>query len=115
MCYIEDKGSTFGKILKVSISSVSQEEYFGSIIRDWCTLGLGWDTDEFLFYKMLMASNGFRTQCAKLERRSWKPSAFERIDRGNWKIDKELLKSGSYIDAHLPRPLNIYIYVPCGL
>jgi len=33
--------------------------------------------------------------------------ATKRIDRANWNIDKEILNNNGYIDAHLPKPLNI--------
>ena len=31
-----------------------------------------------------------------------------RVDRGNWRYDSNLLKSGYYIDSHLLRPYSNY-------
>jgi hypothetical protein len=42
--------------------------------------------------------------------------AVERIDRANWSLDVEKLKSGWYIDSHLPRPMNTnYNKIKCLL
>jgi hypothetical protein len=102
MCYIAARGSVFGEILGFrshpDLSDVQKK------IAEWHALGLGWNTDELMFIKLLREWKGYPDRIVKLERGGWNPFADRRVDRIDWKINPQLLKQGYYIDAHMPRP-----------
>lgn len=69
--------------------------------------GLGWDTDELYFGKMV---DSYQNQSiiTKLNRGWEYGRAKKRIDRVNWVYDKNELKSKNYIDSHSLRPYFKY-------
>lgn len=120
MCYLAGKGFNFSAI--VNINKLDLTTYINEI-KHLHSLGLGWDTDELYFTNKLINWKNTTTKKLHLLNRGWPNSIAEhRIDRIAWKININSLKSDTYIDAHLPRPLGdhtksikqIIIYVDSG-
>ncbi|MDR3646001.1 MAG: hypothetical protein P4L22_00485 [Candidatus Babeliales bacterium] len=99
MCYNAAKGKVFKEIFKISnINDIT------SIVQNWSALNLGWSTDEILLLKYLRNWKDTKTRCVHLDQ-----EITGRVDRGNnLSCDLNLIKSGGYIDAHCPRPFNMY-------
>ena len=100
MCYNAAKGEVFDQIMKF-------EETFEEFAIKLDRMGLGWDTDELYFAKMV---NLFYNQSiiTKLNR-GWNFGvAKNRIDRSKWTYDKSKLQSKGYIDSHSLRPYSSF-------
>lgn len=95
ICYNAAKGSTFKEIF--NINSV---EDIVNTIKQWHTLGLGWQTDERMLYKYLMNWKDSKTRFIKLHHKAGP----HRVDRADWRWDKQRLQKNYYIDAHCLRP-----------
>lgn len=94
MCYNAAKGATFKEIFGVnSIEDIPAQ------ITKWAQLNLGWSTDEIILYKYLTNWKHYKDRCVKLGQVIEK-----RLDRGDWRYDKQLLQEGYYIDCHSIRP-----------
>lgn len=100
ICYNAAKGKTFSDIMK-----------FEDTFEEYCiklnNMGLGWDTDELYFAKMV---DSFENQSiiTKLNRGWEYGRAKKRIDRVYWAYDVNELKSQNYIDSHSLRPYSRY-------
>lgn len=102
MCYSAAKGKTFKEIFKIK----SIEDIPNKVI-EWSKLKHGWATDEFVLCQAIYKWNLFKSKCTRLHHTSMLP---QRIDRSDWKYDKNKLKEGYYIDAHMLRPLSTFIH-----
>ena len=100
ICYNAAKGKVFNDIMK-----------FEDTFEEYCiklnNMGLGWDTDELYFGKMV---DSFENQSiiTKLNRGWVYGRAKERIDRVYWNYDIVKLKNYGYIDSHSLRPYSQY-------
>ena len=101
MCYCAAYGKTFKEIFHINAP-----EEIPDIIKQWSSLNLGWSTDELLLYRYLSIWNKSATHCIKLGHGM--EMNYRRIDRLRWRHNKNLLKSGHYIDMHCPRPYNVH-------
>ena len=97
MCYFAAKGSLFQ-----SIFSLKTYKEIRPIIEEWNTLGLGWDTDEKVLYKIIQEWEKNGGHVMRLGH-----SVMGRIDRSSWSIPEALDVRG-YIDCHCPRPYSEY-------
>lgn len=96
MCYLAARGSTFAEIFDLhTIDDIRSK------IECFHAYGLGWCSDELLLHKYLHNWSAFETRCIKLGH-----GVQNRLDRSNWKIRRNFLLSGYYIDAHCPRPYS---------
>lgn len=98
MCYLAARGATFGEIFDIQTS-----EDIANQIKAFHAYGLGWCTDELLLHKYLHNWSDFEKRCIKLGH-----YVQNRLDRVDWKIRRDLLLSGYYIDAHCPRPYSAH-------
>jgi len=96
ICYNIATGDTFKNVLNLDYN-------FSDFIKRLNNFkSIGWDTDEFYIGYMAKKHKDF----------IGKPRGFNngqanlRLDRSNWKLNKQLINS--YIDAHSLRPLNKY-------
>jgi hypothetical protein len=100
ICYNAAKGKVFNDIMK-----------FEDTFEEYCIklndMGLGWDTDELYFGKMV---NLYENQSiiTKLNRGWEYGRAKKRIDRVYWTYDENELKSQNYVDSHSLRPYSRY-------
>jgi hypothetical protein len=100
ICYNASKGKVFNDIMK-----------FEDTFEEYCIklndMGLGWDTDELYFGKMV---NLYENQSiiTKLNRGWEYGRAKKRIDRVYWTYDENELKSQNYVDSHSLRPYSRY-------
>lgn len=100
MCYNAAKGQVFDQIMKF-------EETFEEFVVKLDKMGLGWDTDELFFAKMV--SSFYNQSIITKLNRGWDLGvAKNRIDRSKWTYDKNKLQSKSYIDSHSLRPYSLY-------
>jgi len=105
MCYNAGKGKLFKSIFNISsIDEIPQK------IKGWINWwisqgGTAWDTDEVVLFTHVRGWEQFAHQCIFLHHTSM---VEQRIDRADWRYDKEKLKNNYYIDAHMVRPLDTY-------
>lgn len=96
ICYNAAKGSVFNHIMK-----------FEDTFEEYCiklnNMGLGWDTDELDFGKMVDSYEN-QSIITKLNRGWEYGRAKKRIDRVYWTYDENELKSENYVDCHSLRP-----------
>lgn len=100
ICYNAAKGKTFNDIMKF-------EDTFTEYCIKLYNMGLGWDTDELFFGKMVDSYEN-QSIITKLNRGWEYGRAKERIDRVYWVYDENKLKSQKYIDSHSLRPYSRY-------
>lgn len=98
MCYNAALGKTFAEIF-----GVKRLADIPTLIQRWYSMGYGWNTDELLMHRYLTTWNHYSRRCLKLGH-----DVTSRIDRSNWKYDREKLAAGLYIDAHCIRPYATY-------
>jgi hypothetical protein len=94
MCYCAARGRTFGQVF-----DVRGRQDFEAAIRRWAGLNWGWSTDERVLFE---AANAWHARTGRLERLYHRVRW--RIDRENWAYSPLRVRSGLYIDAHLPHP-----------
>jgi hypothetical protein len=99
MCYILGNTDLLKNILEIDND---YNKYMNCMVK---FSNMDWNTDEKYFYN----KTNNNKNVVILRDRSFSP-CINRIDRGNWNYDHELLKSGYYIDSHLLRPYNKYKY-----
>lgn len=105
MCYMLAKGKTFQEIL-----GATYENFYEEIV-EWMSHSHGWFTDEKVFYKKWNNWSN-RLERTTLLRRGFNISdahTMKRIDRAyNSFYNEEMLRSGYYIDYHMPRPYSLH-------
>jgi hypothetical protein len=101
MCYCAAYGKVFQEIF-----GINNVDEIPDIVKRWSALNLGWSTDELILYQYLTNWNKYTTHCAKLGHGMEMNS--RRIDRARWGVNRNLLRSGHYVDMHCPRPYNNY-------
>lgn len=102
MCYWVSKGKNFKKI-----TGVRDAKDIPVIMEHWNSFGLGWNTDERYFSKLVNDFYNKKEINLILHKRGWKNDiAIKRIDRMRWSYDLNLLNQDYYIDAHMLRPLK---------
>lgn len=97
ICYNAAKGSTFKEIFKIQ-----NKDDIAKTMQQWHEHGLGWQTDERMLFKHLTSWKDASSRFVKLNDNTGP----RRVDRSNWKYDKQLLQSDYYIDAHCLRPYH---------
>lgn len=100
MCYVAANSSTYKSIFDINLDW----EDFTKLLFN---RGETWYTDQkYLFEKVI----DFELKTGKLLllERSWNDNPNNRIDRGDWRYNPELVKQGYYIDCHSLRPYNQY-------
>jgi len=97
MCYNAARGSTFKEIF-----SINSKEDIAKTIKQWHSLGLGFQTDERMLYKHITSWKDGTSRVVKLN----DVTGPRRVDRSNWSYDKQLLQKNYYIDAHCLRPYH---------
>lgn len=106
ICYFTGKGSDFDKILNIDTSNTFWLE---DTLKEWNSKGFGWDTDEIVFSDKLLGCTNIDVL---LDSRGWFNNQYgriarDRIDRVCWSETlNHWQKTGSAIDAHLPRPFG---------
>jgi hypothetical protein len=95
MCYIAGNDTTFKKLFNLD--------------DDWITFinkipNFGWYTDQIHVFNVINQSNTINIKFPNRVGGFYE----NRIDRGNWRYDINLLKNGFYIDCHSLRPYNDY-------
>jgi hypothetical protein len=95
MCYVLSHSSNFRKYL--NIENMNFSEYCEMLSEKYKE---SWNTDENFMYDQ------FKNYSDKLVIKS--RELYRRVDRGNWRYDVNLLKSGFYIDSHMLRPYNVH-------
>lgn len=98
MCYNAGKGIVFKELF-----GVKTIDDIPTIIKQWFNKGWKWETDERILHLSVCHWKKFKTHCVLLGHGS-----LPRIDRTNWKYDKNKLKNNYYIDSHMVRPLTKY-------
>lgn len=98
MCYLAAQGKTFAEIFNVHSKKDIQK-----VIKEWHAAGYGYTTDERMLYHKLHAWAYFNSRCILLNH-----EVGPRIDRVDWRYDKEKLHNGHYIDSHMLRPYSKY-------
>jgi hypothetical protein len=97
MCYVAANSDTFKNVFDLNLSW-----------NDFCLLlanrNEDWYTDQRYLYDKVMEF-GKKTNKLILLGRSWNN---DRIDRGNWGYNPDLVKNGHYIDCHSLRPYQTY-------
>jgi len=110
MIYTTAKGCTFQNLINPKSLS------YLDLLKSWCGIKKFDDkesvnndpayfSDESLL-RLLISNWPEKSKVIYLNRNFIGYRAVERIDRIDWGIDLNKLKTGWYIDAHLPRPLN---------
>ena len=97
MCYIAGRGLTFQELF--NLESLDQ---IPNRVTEWFKLGLDWYTDETVLYRAITNWSKYHTHVAKLGYGDEQEA--DRICRSKWQYDLDTLRSGGYVDAHLPRP-----------
>ncbi len=98
MCYLAAKGSVFQDLFQLNrIADIP------ATITEWYNFNIGWETDEILFYQAVLHWPKANQDLVKL---GLGGSNRTRICRSNWNYNLAELKSGLYVDAHLPRPYD---------
>lgn len=106
MCYSAGKGYLFKSIFNINgIDEIPNK--IKQWIQEWHAKRPNeeWETDEVTMFKYLHAWKYLKSRCVFLHHTSMLP---QRIDRSDWRYDKEKLKNNYYIDAHMVRPLQKY-------
>lgn len=96
MCYVAAKGSIYNQIF-----GGSSIEEFRTILKEWDSWGLGWNTDELLMY--IYVKKWEKEQGGTI----WykEDCEFLRIDRSGWDGDNiNEINIDNIIDFHMPRP-----------
>lgn len=96
MCYNTAHAQTFTKLFKLENKNWEQ------FVIELNNTNYGWVTDQKYLYDMVNTQlNDFNFVFMN---RGWNGQANKRIDRLWWGYNRELVKEGYYIDAHLLRP-----------
>ena len=91
MCYVLSNSKNYRRYL--GIEDLSFEDYCKMLLSNYKE---AWNTDEnFMYDKFQNYSDKIMVKTRDLSRR---------VDRGNWRYDPSLLKTGYYIDSHMLRP-----------
>lgn len=97
MCYIVGRGATFQELF-----NLENLDQIPNRVAEWFKLGLDWYTDETVLYRAITNWSKYHTHVAKLGYGDEQET--DRICRSKWQYDLDRLRSGGYVDAHLPRP-----------
>lgn len=98
MCYNAALGKTFAEIF-----DIAQPSDIAKQIKNWFSLGYGWNTDEILLHRYLTTWQHYHQRCIKLGH-----AVEPRIDRFDWRYQPSDIANGYYIDAHCLRPYSLY-------
>jgi len=97
MCYVAAEGQVFA-----SVFGVTDYDQIADKLLEWNSLGLGWNTDEIMLYKLVAE---WEAQGNKVHRLGQGVGA--RLDRMWWRDSVTPQDMRQFIDCHCPRPYCI--------